>query len=112
MSSRVPVSQLPLPLGLDTPYNSPSQTWEPGQDELVLQLGMRLPGGKAGATPCMGAMEESFLAACSCMKLVSVGSQAKIGNLKCFRLLYLRTDGEELETWRKWKNVCAVTSPD
>lgn len=62
----------------------------------------------------MGAMEESFHAACSCMKLISVGSQAKIGNLerKCLRLLYLRTGGEELETWRKWKNVCAVTSPD
>lgn len=30
----------------------------------------------------MGAMEESFHAACSCMKLVSVGSQAKIGNLE------------------------------
>lgn len=66
-------------------------------------LGRRVPEGKAEATPCMGAMEESFHAACSCTKLVSIGSQAKIGNLKrkCFYLLYLRTGGDELETWRK-----------
>lgn len=69
-----------------------------------------MPGGKAGATPCTpGAVEESLHAACSCLKLVSVGSKAKIGNLKrkCFHLLHLRSGGEELETWRKWENVCA-----